>query len=141
MNKLTALFITIGIFYAYTNAALPDVTTDPAAREVAEYLDAKVKGVEDITRNFTDATKTVTVAGTLDIGWESVNSGTTCASAASCSVSCSAGKKLLGGGCTAGAAASPYLRSSYPSAANTWTCVQSGAAAPIAAYAICARVN
>ena len=137
MNKLTALFLTIGIFYAYTNAALPDVTTDPAAREVAEYLDAKVKGVEDITRNFTDATKTVTVAGTISIGWERIECNVASGAGPS-DCSCTTGKKLLGGGVDGIGAG---IIRSYPSDDDTWTAVLGAGQTNWKIYAICARVN
>jgi len=137
MNKLTAAILTVIILYAYNSrAALPDIITDPNIRDTVEYLDGKLKAAEDVTRNFTDATKTVTVAGTLDIGYERVvASGTT-----SVRAQCSTGKKVLGCGCVV---ANGVTIACWDDAGTTPpSCLASGQAGiAVTASAYCARVK
>jgi hypothetical protein len=87
-------------------------------------------------------TRNSNVAGNVSMGYEilSVDCGPTCVQT---TVSCSSGKKLLGGGCylTAGGTT---LTASFPGglngyAADMWFC-RSAAATTITAYAICARI-
>ncbi len=69
------------------------------------------------------------------MGWEKIQ--VDCAGAAFCQANCSAGKKIIGGGCNI---ASSYLRRSYPIDDDSWYCAPSSAV-NIAAYAICARMG
>lgn len=118
----------IGISYA----ELPDVLKDPAAREVAEYLDAKAQAAEKVTRNFSVATATTSFSGWIDIGLEIVNANFS----VSGTVSCSAGKRVTGGGvaCTSNAASN-----NSPSGTTGWTGTCASGNGTV--YAICARVK
>jgi hypothetical protein len=56
------------------------------------------------------------------------------------SVSCGAGKKILGGGCDCTGAGGAYVRMSYPSSNTTWRCYCDTGTSE-SAYAICANIN
>lgn len=117
-------------------AELPDTLKDPATKEVVEYLDSKTTKSVNLASDFSNVNSTVTVAGIIDMGRERVSSGA--GSTTSHTQSCTAGKKLLGGGCaiTAGG----VMIGSYPADEDTWQC-SANASSTIFAYAICARVK
>ena len=77
------------------------------------------------------------VGGLIDIGLEIITN----TASQTTSATCTAGKRLLGGGCNAptGNAAST-IHQSYPSANNIWSCRVVGAES-VTAYAICGRVE
>lgn len=80
---------------------------------------------------------TVRAAGYV-AGWERIE--TTCGNpAVTCSANCSAGKKLMSGGCRISAA--QFLYNSYPSADNAWTCDYNTTETSLTAYAICSTVQ
>lgn len=68
-------------------------------------------------------------------GWERLSQA--CGPTTTCSVSCSAGKNVLGGGCSF---ASGVLIGSTPSGNSAWACTRSTSGS-LTAYAICAFVN
>lgn len=73
-------------------------------------------------------------------GWERLS--TNCGTNTSCSQSCSAGKKILGGGCSFGGSAALDLQNSYPSDDTTWSCdMNGGVPSNHTAHAICADAN
>jgi len=104
----------------------------------ATTLNTSVLGVSSLA-SFSNAAGTTTFSGWVDIGLEIIT--TNCGTAAGCTATCSAGKRLLGGGCyidLTGAA----LGRTYPSANNVWSCyTDGGVAGNHTAYAICARVE
>ncbi|MBI2565335.1 tail fiber domain-containing protein, partial [Candidatus Woesearchaeota archaeon] len=71
------------------------------------------------------------VAGSINVGLERVSN--TCVSAVQCSINCTAGKKVLGGGCEA------YNSASYPNTDNSWNCASS-LEINHTVWAICARI-
>lgn len=79
------------------------------------------------------AKSTVTVGGLLRNGWERVSN--TCGAATTCSVSCSAGNVVTGGGCDASGV---NLTDSKPSTETSWTC-DATLATTLIAYALCGR--
>lgn len=85
-----------------------------------------------------NALDTLTVEGTMDVGFVKVVQN--CASStAFCSVTCPVGKKLMTGGCFA-TTATAGLSANYPSGDNSWTCRPSAMSA-VEAYAICGRIE
>lgn len=62
----------------------------------------------------------------------------TCAGNTLCTATCSAGKVLMGGGCSANSGVS--LRYSYPSSDTVWTC-EYDVSTDVTAYAICSTVE
>jgi hypothetical protein len=61
----------------------------------------------------------------------------TCPSAGACSVSCSAGKKVLGGGCDL---ATNAVLQTKPNSTTGWTCTATGTTY-MNVWAICARMK
>lgn len=117
-------------------AELPDTLKDPATKEVVEYLDSKTSQAVNLSSDFRNVNSTITISGMVDIGRELVSSSA--GSTTTHTQSCSAGKKLLGGGCaiTAGG----VMIGSFPADEDTWQC-SANASSSIFAYAICARVK
>ena len=86
------------------------------------------------------------VSGNVQMGWERtaatsvlVNAGTL----ATVTVSCSAGKKIVGGGCNSNWYQT-YITQNYPLNDTTWQCAayaNSGTSSTLYAYAICARID
>ncbi len=70
-------------------------------------------------------------------GYERISAA--CTLTASCSATCSAGKKIIGGGCDAGASAS-NLKSSYPLNDNQWQCNWTSSITAGAVWAICTKM-
>lgn len=68
-------------------------------------------------------------------GWERLS--ITCTGTLNCFVTCSPGKKVVGGGCSSGGITA---YNSYPSADNVWKCEWSTAQSTSIAYAICMKV-
>lgn len=83
------------------------------------------------------------IGGRVDIGLEIVESSSCNEYANGCwiELSCSAGKRLIGGGCSA-ISASDDITDSYPVSATRWRCHKNADCDPcIRAYAICANVE
>lgn len=78
----------------------------------------------------------VTVNGSIFDGWEKVSYDNSNQSTSS--VSCSAGKRLLGGGCI-GTSTGYWLIRNGPSSDTAWECEWNGANPTRIAYAICAK--
>jgi len=115
-------------FYTQGGATTGDAIVTPTARMTID-----TSGNVGITGN-------LTVGGTVTMGWERIQ--TSCSNCGSLQISCSAGKKILGGGCLTNAPR--VLRGSYPEGDNYWFCVLDGSpsvAGTIMGYAICARAN
>lgn len=66
--------------------------------------------------------------------------GAACMGAATCQASCTAGKLVMGGGCSY-ATGTDYLTGSFPADADTWQCDYSGPTGDITPYAICSTVE
>lgn len=79
--------------------------------------------------------------GALSIGYERPASNK-CTNTTTCTATCPAGKYVLSGGCGRGYWSSP-IRSSFPSANNSWTCTidDNDNYLEVTAYAVCARLN
>ena len=120
----------------YAWAELPNSISDKKTDDNFTYVDSKANSALQVTQKFTSAKSTVTVSGWIDIGWEKIDND--CGSTTSCVATCSAGKKILGGGCSVGAL-NGYSHS-YPSSDTTWTCAYSNTVT-MHSYAICARVK
>ena len=86
--------------------------------------------------SFATATATATFAGWVDIGWERISND--CGSVASCTATCTTGKKILGGGCDEGTI--NVYSEGYPSSNSTFFCSHSNTQ-QLTAYAICARIR
>ena len=86
---------------------------------------------------FSGTASTTTFAGWVDIGHEIISNA--CGVVTSCTATCSAGKKVLGGGCYLDGSAP--LSYAYPNSATTFTCAKSAGGPSVTAYAICARVK
>lgn len=56
-------------------------------------------------------------------------------------VSCSAGKYILGGGCDTTDSAVGTIRENYPPTSTTWKCKQTGTINTMTVYAICGRIK
>lgn len=78
----------------------------------------------------------LTVNGSIFAGWEMVSHEA--GSGSTSSVTCGAGKRLVGGGCL-GTSTGYYLIRSGPSSNTGWQCEWNGVNASRVAYAICAR--
>ncbi len=76
------------------------------------------------------------VNGNIKMGRERV--ATSCNPATSCSVDCTAGKQVIGGGC---AVAAGSVMSNYPNSDTSWFCGNTGVSTYIAVYAICANIK
>lgn len=64
----------------------------------------------------------------------------TCNGAATCTATCTAGRSVMGGGCSY-AVGVDSMTATYPSGADTWQCNYTGATGNITAYAICSTVE
>ena len=88
------------------------------------------------TNSFTSLS-TMTISGTIDIGWEIKTNS--CASTNVCTVDCSVGKVLIGGGCSGGGLNNAFVNN-YPQYNMRWYC-GTESSANIGSYAICARIK
>lgn len=95
---------------------------------------ATVSGAVEVELKALD---TLTVEGTMDVGFEKVQNSCA-ASTGFCSVTCPVGKRVVTGGCFA-STANVGLSANYPSGDNQWTC-RPAASSAVDAYAICGRV-
>lgn len=104
---------------------------------------------------FSNVTSTITFSGWVDVGVETVSGTCDSATPSLCRVACSAGKRIMSGGCSPAAAA--YMYASFPSTENTssttavgtpassgqtaysWSCGSTSGAGTI--NAICARIK
>ncbi|MDD9912249.1 MAG: hypothetical protein OXR68_03075 [Alphaproteobacteria bacterium] len=71
-------------------------------------------------------------------GYERITNN--CGSTTTCTVSCSAGKEVLGGGCVLDAPGSGSVYRTYPPSNSAWECTTTGTIV-ITAYAICAEIQ
>lgn len=82
--------------------------------------------------------------GKIGIGWETVTNDCVGTAYNTCSVSCSAGKYLTGGGCVVDGSIR-YVYRTYPSTSSQWTCHTQAnlenAGSILRAYAICANIR
>ena len=86
-----------------------------------------------------DVVGDIRASGTAYLGITITSSS--CSSASTCSVTCPAGSRVLGGGCySSGTSYSYALVRSYPNTDTSWYC-QTAAATTLTAYAICARIG
>jgi len=89
-------------------------------------------------------TGNLNVGGNVGMGYERITNQCKGSSISSCSASCSAGKKVMGGGCYSNVYSSTTIASSYPSSETSWQCyIQASVSDPnyLNAYAICARIT
>ena len=86
---------------------------------------------------FSGNVSTITFHGWVDIGWE--RNSTDCGIVASCTSTCSTGKKLLGGGVNS--TQRTNLGGHYPSADNIITCYSDTNNIQLTCYSICARIK
>ncbi len=77
------------------------------------------------------------VNGNVKMGYEIVNASYTVGSG---SVSCSAGKQVIGGGCQIFQGGGAYMAYSYPNTVTSWQC-NANITANITVYAICANIR
>lgn len=77
----------------------------------------------------------ISLTGTLANGWEQVSNNCG-AGVTSCTVTCSTGKVILGGGCNTNG----IIQLSYPSGTNSWICGTT-VASTIISHAMCARTG
>ena len=101
------------------------------------------------TANFTSngntsITGNAVVGGTLDIGYQVVTAAQSGSGHFTVDVTCPAGKKVLGGGCSQEAGVNRGLVDSSPQGNNGWHChgrdISNTPTVTLTAYAICARV-
>ena len=85
--------------------------------------------------------------GNIVMGYEQVTNSCTgpgAGGSASCAVSCSSGKQVLGGGC-AGGGGFGSVQNTFPSSTSQWTCYMDGIGASgfttMTVYAICANIK
>ncbi|WP_374075073.1 beta strand repeat-containing protein [Bdellovibrio bacteriovorus] len=87
---------------------------------------------------------TVSPSEKLDLGGGNIKMGyerqsASCTSSMSCSVSCTAGKLVTGGGCSVSSGTNKIV-GSYPNSDSTWYCA-SGSSDTITVFAICANIR
>jgi len=107
------------------------------------YINAKKNGNIYIGSGIWGNTSNVNIGGNLTIA-ENVNFGYetisgSCSSCTSNIVWCSAGKRVLGGGCFV--FGGPSLVGSVPNGYSSWMCTATGIATQITGYTICARIS
>jgi hypothetical protein len=86
----------------------------------------------------TTPTETLEVNGNVKMGYEQVSAD--CASTTTCSVSCTAGKRVTGGGCLRVNGPSAGIMDNYGST-TSWTCRWSASMITARAYAYCSNIR
>jgi len=86
-----------------------------------------------------DVNGNVNVGGNITMGWERTKN--TCTSCTSTTLTCSAGKKVLGGGCGIIGLTAARLKYSGPIGDTQWQCITEDIVPTLDGYIICARIN